>query len=319
MSHQRWHTWEKVQVEIGMVIGLVVMYLLAGSVLRTWDPDQAVIFLPKMEWARLAVFVAVVWGLAALCALLTTSARPEGALLATLVGTGGVSLRSESLTGLLRTHATDLPRLLVPLAAELALMAPVIIVAWLIIRLVRRVVVHIQPGWVRPDDIHISGPVGLARSVRAKGQAGSGSPGQRADRLPLADRLITFGAAFGLTLLVGLFLVIVLMYTAERGQILFALAASFFIASVASSYFFPAGTSAACWPAPIVLGVIFYLKACWVPSSYEAWTQLSEWAHALPVDWLSAGCGGAVGGYWLACRLRDVAQMPKPADAVLEE
>lgn len=309
MSHERWHTWEKVQVQIAIAIGLPVMYALSWSVLRTWDPDQAVVFLPKLELGRLAVFALVLWALAGLCALLTLSARAEGSLLAALVGSGGVSLHSESLAGMLRTYETNLPALLVPLAGELALMAPIIVVAWLIVRAVRRGAARVRPEWVRPENLSPAHPPG--------GQGGKAKPASA--RLPLPERVLTNAASFGLTLLIGLLLVTVLMYSADRGQILFALAAAFFVGSAVATYFFPAGTSAACWAAPIVLGVIFYLKACLAPSGFQAWTQLGPWAYALPVDWLSAGCGGAVGGYWLACRLHDMAHMPKPANAVLEE
>lgn len=294
MLSSRHHWVEKVQVGLATALSLAVMYYLVWPTLRPWDPDGAVVFLPTNAYGRLAIFAGTVWAMAAICALLTLRARPEGALLATLVGAGAVSLHSGNARLLLMRYEHHLGDLLWPLTLELVALAGVLAGAVLVIHVVRLAMRKISPTWVRSD----------APPAKADSPSPAGAS--------FLERLITSLAAGGLTLLLGLLLGSVMFFSADRGQILFALAASFFLASAAANYFFPSTLSAPCWLAPILLGVAMYLKQYAVGGLDTLnWTQVDLWVHALPVDWLTAGCGGAVGGYWLSRRLLDMKEMSK--------
>lgn len=307
MLSSRHHWVEKVQVGLATALSLAVMYYLVWPMLRPWDPDGAVVFLPAKEYGRLAIFAGTVWAMAGICALLTLRARPEGALLATLVGAGAVSLHSGNARLLLMRYEHHLGDLLRPLTLELVALAGVLAGAVLVIHVVRWAVRKISPAWVRSD-------APPASQTQTKADPSSPAGVKRAGGPSFAVRLVTSLAAGGLTLLLGMLLGSVIFFSADRGQILFALAVSFFLASAAASYFFPSTLSAPCWLAPILLGVAMYLKQYALGGLDTLnWTQVDLWVHALPVDWLTAGCGGAVGGYWLSRRLLDMKEMSKGA------
>ena len=336
MSHHRWHILERIQVEVAAIAMLAVMYFLIWPTVEPWDVDGTLVFLPTGATGRLVVFAGAVWLLSGLSALLTVSARPEGAMLAALIGAGGACLHSQPMRNLLMRHQHHLKGLLVPLAGELACMIVVMIGATMIVHLVRHLVSRVQPGWVRPDRFH-SADTGEAAPAPPAGSiwvraglfvlTGRASPKEvcvlpttgKKDKRPPGELALSIVMACALTLVVGLLLLIVTLSSTERGQILFALAISFFVGATAASFFFPVSFSMPFWIAPIILGMLLYLKSTGVvDTGPTTWAQVDVWAHILPIDWLSAGCGGAVGGYWLSSRLRDLKRM-SPAKAKLAE
>ena len=329
MSHHRWHVIEKIQVEVAAAVALAGMYFLIWPMLGLMDVDRAFVCLPTGSWARLAAVGVSVCVLAGVSALLTVSARPEGALLATLIGAGGASLHSAPMRLLLMRHERNLSALLVPLAGELLIMVIIVCAAMIVIQWVRQVVRRFRPGWVWPETapgqqaLPGSPPwstkpawqrtVLLAIVDRrfARGAAGPGK-GEGTSSDSGGEAAISAVAACGLTLLIGLLLLIVTLSRTDtgRGQILFALAFSFLAAGALACHFFPVGVSTPCWIAPIVLGALFYLKSSGVPYvGVITWTNVDAWGHILPIDWLSAGCGGAVGGYWISRRLGDLRRL----------
>ncbi len=321
MSHQRWHFIEKIQVEIAAAAGFAVMYFLLWPTIKPWDVDGAVVFLPIGAGYNLLAFAGVVWLLAAMCAALTISARPEGALLATLIGVGGASVHSNPMRLLLMRFEQDLGDLLSPLVWELAAMAGIIIVALLVIHIVRAAARTVVPKWMHRQ-IDRSGKPRKLDIDTANMTLLDWIPGVRLMRHgPISLAMIKNAAAkgatrslsgFGLTLLLGLALLHITAFSTDRGQVLFSLAISFFIAAGLANSFFPAGFSAPCWLAPLVLGAAFYLRSSGIaPTGQLTWTQADCFTHALPIDWLAAGCGGAIGGYWLSCRLHDLRHMPE--------
>ncbi|NQU76562.1 MAG: hypothetical protein HQ546_09650, partial [Planctomycetes bacterium] len=104
MSHQRRHIVEKIQVEVAAVAALAAMYFWGWGIIKPTDVDGVAVFLHGGGPGRLIGLAVVVWLLAGVSALLTMSARPEGALLATMVGVGGASLHSEPMRFLLMRH-----------------------------------------------------------------------------------------------------------------------------------------------------------------------------------------------------------------------
>jgi len=350
MNHQRWHFIEKMQVELAAVIGLVAMYFFVWPVVAPWDVDGVVLFLPIGAAGRLWVFAGVVWSLAAVAAVLTVSARPEGALLAALLAAGGASAHSQPMRRLFMRHEASkeaLTDLFHSLTGEVVCMALIVLGAMVVVHVVRGMLYLVVPGWLRfggPAEaggeveegnrtplgplellVGFGGAAILRRLVgKATGEAAGKATGEAADRKGPVDAkgtLVAAAAAFALTLLFGLVLLEVTLYSTDRGQILFALGVSFFVAATAASYFFPAGFSAPCWLAPIVLAAGLYLRAGSAPAEgMLAWIQFqpSPHVHALPVDWLSAGCGGAVGGYWLSCRLHATRRITKSIEQSAE-
>lgn len=313
MSHQRWHIIEKIQVEAAAVAALAAMYFLFWQWVKPSDVDGAVVFFPLGAFKEFAAFVAAVWLLAAGVALLTTSARPQGALLAALVGAGGVSLRSQPMRLLLMRFEPP-GSLLGPLMLELLAMVVVLMGAMAIIQLVRRAVARVRPGWVRPDgaDSPAAGPQRV--NVPLFLLSGLWHPqallrlpaGGRQARQSAGDVVVACLASLGLTVLIGLVLMKVILFDTSRGQILFSVAAAFFVGAAVATYFFPVNSPLPCWIAPVLLGLLFYAKAATVgDAGVLTWTRVDAFTHILPVDWLAAGCGGAVGGYWLACRVHE--------------
>jgi hypothetical protein len=312
MTQQRWHTLEKIQVEIAAAAALAAMYFLFWPMVKPPDVDSTATFLPLGAYRQLLNFALLVWILAAGAAVLTTTARPQGALWATLVGAGSISLHSQPMQLLLMRFSPP-SALLSPLIAEQVCMFAIMLGAALLIHLVRLAAARLRPQWVRQDELLAAAPespqgpasafLWLLTGQGRLSQVAMG-PGRRAKSM--RDVLLHSLAALGLTLLIGLLLMNILVFATARGQLLFGTALAFVLAAAAASYFFPLSFSTPCWIAPLLLGIFFYARSCWVGDLGPlTWMHLDRFTHILPVDWLSAGCGGAVGGYWLAARIHE--------------
>jgi hypothetical protein len=228
------------------------------------------------------------------CAVLTVSARPCGALLAAMVGVGGVSLRSADFRTLLWLRQDSLAGLFRLLVAETVLLAIVLLVAVLIIGCVRSLV-----GWLVPRAVWrpptSAGPSsGLDNDPRAGPTAGLGPWGQSLVSATLA-------------LLIGLAVVAILLQSPQRGQVLFAVLAAFTLAGFVTDRVLPAPRKEAYLLAPLAAGVVLYALAS--VGSYgtlpQEWANVPVYAQVLPVDWLTAGCGGVMLGCWTGQRTAD--------------
>ncbi len=305
MSHERWHVIEKIQVEIAAVAALAIMYYAAWPILRPANVDGALVFLPIGAWGSLLNFALIVWVLAAVCAVLTISSRLEGAMLSLLIGVAGGSLRTAPMRLLLNRFEDNLSGLMGALAGEVAAMVVILMIAMMIIRVVHKGLGSICPQWMRPADLFVAAPGPKAGSAKA-------AP-------TMSERAVSMAASFGITLIVGLLLMIVTLKTTgstDRGQILFSLAISFLLGAGFANFFFPAGFPMACWLAPLVLAFVVYLRASGtVATPPLTWSHVDVWALILPIDWLSAGAGGAVGGYWISRRWHEYKHIAAAADA----
>ncbi len=324
MNHHRWHLLEKLQVYVAIVVGLLASYFLAWPVLRPTGPNNVLVFLATGSAGGLVLLAVWAWLLAALCAMLTPSARPEGAVLATLVGLGGLSLQSDSLGPLLMLHKHDLGALLSPMALELIVMVPLLAGVVLVVLAVRQGLRRVVPGWVRPPVDVLRGPAPVQAKPQprldlALAELYRNRAAWPALRKSVLDGLLVAGAAFVITLGVAYLLVPMVLFNPERGQILFGLAVAFFLGGLAGNWLFPTGITAPSWLAPIVLGAFYFIRNAGLPSGELAWTQVQPPAVALALDWLVAGCGGAIGGCWLAERLRDLQYLPKPQPQPMPE
>ena len=169
MDHHHHHFLEKLQVQLAAVAALVVVYLALGPVLGWWDPQWPTIFVPSASFAQLAGFAGIIWVLAVACSLVTVSSRPEGALLAALLGAAGVSLHSAPMRAALWRYEEGQGVLFALLIGEVVLLAVVLSAAELVVYIVRSGVAHCRPGWMWPGRVPPAG-------WRAGGDVGSDVP-----------------------------------------------------------------------------------------------------------------------------------------------
>jgi hypothetical protein len=92
------------------------------------------------------------------------------------------------------------------------------------------------------------------------------------------------------------------MASDDRGQVLFAVLASFVIAGMLGHHLFPTRLAVATWAMPIATALLFYGLA--MASVSQASVPRPQF-QVLPLDWLTAGCGGALLGTWLSERMRE--------------
>jgi hypothetical protein len=346
MDHRRLHLLEKVQVQLAAVAALVVVYFLLWPLLRPSDPHSPVAFVPTGSYGDAAMFAAAVWVLAGACALMTISARPEGALLASLIGAGGMSLRSAAVRPLLWR---DLGSLHGQFIADMLILLAVVLVALAVVALVRWAISWVRPQWLwrspiagltederkgraeaardgggRRAFLRVLASVfapGLARSggLGGPGRDVSGSGTSPARRKASASKLClsSLGCA-ALAAVIAVAVVLLLMRSAQRGQILFAVFVGFFLALFVSHQAFPTSLTPVAWAVPMLVGIGFYVLAAFTvggpASSYSggggagpgAWADVPFYAQVLPVDWLTAGAGGGLLGYWLSCRVQEL-------------
>ena len=104
-----------------------------------------------------------------------------------------------------------------------------------------------------------------------------------------------------------------LLRSADRGQIIFALFASFFVASLAGHYACPTRYGSLAVLLPLAFGVATYLLAgaAGVGGPPQGWIDVGLYARALPVDWLTAGSGGAILGCWTSQRMHEAKQLDR--------
>ncbi|HAU38095.1 MAG TPA: hypothetical protein DCX07_10325 [Phycisphaerales bacterium] len=325
MDHSRFHWLEKLQVQLATAAALIVVYFTVWPLVRPWDPHGPVTFLAGGGYAQLAAFAAVVWALAAACAVLTTRARPEGSLLAAVVGAGGISLRSPQVRSLLWREGDHLRVLFAQFLVEVLLLAAVLVGAIVIVSVVRIVVARVRPQWMwrsplsrRKADRGASPGQSLLEAfpvLRLFLVAPTLREGQKdaAGALPRGgrDRRALNLPRLGLTLLVNevlaIALILMLLRSGERGQILFALFAAFAVSAFAAQQLYPTRLGIAVWACPMLTALLFYAYGAFtsIDSSPNAWSDVPYFLRALPVDWLTAGVGGALAGSWGSVRVHE--------------
>ncbi len=300
MSHHRRHFLEKLQVQVAAVGALAVVYFLIAPALRPPEPGGAIVFIPTGDYGRLAIFACAVWIISACCAALTISARPEGVLLATIIGAAGFSFSSGPMRTLLWKCDGKFDKLFALLSAEVLAMATVIIGAMVIIHLVRACMRRAFPKltWKAP----------IPASKTDENQTGK-------------TQAMNAAGAVVIELAIAVLLLVITFRSTERGQIAFALAASFFVASLAAHQIFPIRTSAPLLLGPILIAALVFGSG-WAGLGGD---QTSGWyaaqvvaqnlplRAALPIDWMTLGTGGAVAGFWLSSRMHEAKSSgPKP-------
>jgi len=296
MSPLQRHWLEKLQVQVAGVGALAIGWFACWHLIKPWQPHGAISFLPHGDYAGLAVYAATAWGLSAACALMTLSARPEGALVATLAGMAGLGLRSGPMRMLL-WQQQDPARLFSLLALETLALGAVLAGAAAIVALVRAAGRKALGRWVWSEP---------------EAEADGGEAGPRRRQVTMHPAVQMAGAGL-MEMALALILLVYTFRSTDRGQVAFALAASFFLAALAAHCVFPIRRSLPFWLGPIVMALaVFSLGSTGVaPTSGPTWHSAlmvaRDWPlrAALPVDWLAMGGAGATAGFWISRRMHD--------------
>ncbi len=325
------HWFEKLQVQIAAVGSLLVVYLLAWPMVRPDGPLTAVAFIPGGNVGAAIAFAIMLCVLAGACAALTVTSRPEGALLAAMLGAGGISMRSGQMRTLLWESAPNISGLLGELKLELLILAVAAALAATVAWAVHRILAKIHSSWQWTDPlekltqeqrdnpgkapfddrlIFWGNPVlmiipALHKLISAGGRRGSRYAGKGQPKLLIVVRSFV---CLVLTFVLAICVLLILLQSADRGQILFALVTSFFLAMLVSHQLFPTPYSAIAWGSALLVGITFYGFAQLTSASSASidWTSLPLYARALPVDWLTFGGGGALLGFWVSARIHEI-------------
>ncbi len=329
MNQRTLHLLEKIQIQLATVLAGVAVYLAAWPAVRPWDVHGPVAFLANSEVFGAVAFALIVWLVAAATAPVTVRSRPEGTLVATLLACGALSIRSPQIRSLLWRQTGDIGGMYVLMMVETVLMAAVLVAAVAVVAMIRSLLATARPNWLWRDPLeHLGGePASHDRSLplvrrwlRETGMLLGLLP--RASGLPVVDtedgrpRRPESGAGtparaaacMALALVTSLALLWVLMQSAERGQILFAILASFTLAALLAHQVLPSKHGMLVWILPFVVAAFLYAIAAGLSlgDGPLAWSAVPLRARALPIDWLTAGAGGAYLGYWLSARIHEM-------------
>jgi len=324
MTDRRRHWLEKAQVQATAAVALAAVYFLAWPLMRPWDVNGALTFLATGETTRLAMLLGIVALVSLFCAALTLQSRPEGAVLTVLVALAGLSFRSGQMRTLLWRWPQDPRGLFWLLALETLVLALVLLEVIVIVQLARALARQLWPRWVWAEKLPDGQQSGRQKEVSKHYRPFlSDVPflrffGQLLDALHEAGGRKTQarGAAQAanallLELAVALVMLICTFRSSERGQIAFAVAASFFVGALVAHQAFPSRGALAFWIGPILLGLLVYVLGALtgVGGAGPTWHNAVVLAFglpirsALPIDWLTMGAGGALAGFWLSRRL----------------
>ena len=329
MNHRRVHWLEKISVQVATVAALAVMYFCLWRQVQPPDPQLPTSFFAAGEGIHLPVFI----GIAALTAtgvgVLTIVARPGGAIMAALLGVGGLALRSQSFRGLLwirqggPMHPQELQSMYGQLMAELAVSTALAVMVAMIVLLTRWLVGFVVPGLVWRDPLAEAiapppkgtpAPNGLLNAImRAIGSSAVDYtvPGEKDTLLRIRpssrELLARLASCLVMAGLIACAMLWVLMKSDERGQTIFAVLVSFTVAVLIAHYTTPAPYPLVAWVLPLVLGIAFYVLGSMTQTGSfpQDWTLVPGYARALPIDWMTFGIGGGLMGYWFSARLHE--------------
>ena len=329
MNQRTLHLLEKIQIQLATVIAGVAVYAAAWPLVRPWDVEGPVAFLPTGDAGGAVAFALIVWLVAGVTALATVRARPEGALVATLLACGAVSIRSPQICSLLWRRSDALGGMYAGMMVETLLLAVVLVGAVAVVALVRSLVATVRPGWLWRDPIERldGGPAADDRPAgwsqrwgremalllgfrpRASGLPVETSQDGSAPRPAVGtEGVARAGGCLAVALAAALVLLWLLLRSSERGQILFAILVSFVLAALLAHQLMPSRHSMLMWVLPFAVAAFLYGAGAGMSlgDSPRAWTAVPLRARALPIDWLTAGCGGVFLGYWLSARIHEM-------------
>jgi hypothetical protein len=319
-DHQKRHLFEKIQIQVlTVLLGLVVFFGLWPLV----APDDAfapLTFLAQGQVVSSVVLLLVAAILAFVAGAITVHQRPVGGLMVATLILMALSFRSNKINVLLWGHDSAPAGAFPALLGELLIMLIVLVACILAAAAGRALVGRVRPTWqwrtpeMSPRANHVMhlggknvwlgvlGPLWAAILALRGGE----QSGDKVDDAHNSRWLIEAGKCALATLLISQILLLLLCRSDQRGQLLFAVGGGFLLAVVLAGMLFPTRLVAVLIPLPLLVGAGYYIHAMVVtPSGLHAWSRVPLPARVLPIDWLSAGVGGVLLGFWISSRLRE--------------
>ncbi|MFP4356756.1 MAG: hypothetical protein ACLFUJ_16725 [Phycisphaerae bacterium] len=322
MDHQKRHLFEKFQVQFG--VGLLGLAVYVGLWPMVAPPDSmAPLSLLSVSGLGAALIVAACFCLLGfLAGALTIHLRPSAGPMTALLAMGALSLRSEKINVLLWRNGPGGGGTFLPLVGELIFLLGVVLLAFQAAAAGRALLARTRPGWlwkspldclsadVESDSQSLSGWLPRVYALLTGSPLWQSPPRARTVEDPDGRSKAGLWAQLGLALLTTLIasqlFQFILARSDQRGQILFAIGAGFFLAVLIGNLMFPTRMFAAFALLPILVGMGHYLHATTaVVHTFGGWAQLPISARALPIDWATLGSGGALAGFWVSSRIRE--------------
>ncbi len=315
IDHQKYHLFEKIQVQVLTVaLGLVVFFGI-WPLMAPRDSLAPMILLSGGSLGAPLSLLTAVAVLSLLAGAVTVHQRPVGGLMVSILSLLALSFRSEKINVLLFRYEQHPGSAYPVLMGELLLLLVAAGVGVIAAGIGRSLVAGSKPAWrwqprhLRKDEANFQAdqrsPLGLAAPVRKA----AGSLMDKSD--PAAGnaaklQFVQAGRAILVCFLVANAILLLLCRSDERGQLLFAVGGAFLIASLAANLVAPSRLVVLLLPLPILSGLFYYGYAmATAGQGLQAWANIWLPARILPIDWLSAGVGGVLTGYWIACRIRE--------------
>ena len=328
MTHHQFHWIEKLQVQLTIVGTALAAYFLVWPMVCPADPGGAVAFVAAGSLGKAAVLAAALCVLSALCCVTTVSARPAGTMAAAMIGLGGLSLHSGAMREMLWARQADLAAMYWQMVLEVLLLAAIVLVAAQVARGVRKLLGAAAGGWAWRDPLDSLGEhqqrkylqaMASEEGVSTNGLLGGGfarlvvenlgriTARQTGRRMPDRDVLTRWVLCFLVCLAIAVLVLLLLARSRDRGQVLFALVAGNFLATLVAYQVFPTRLSLPAWLTPMTVAVGFYVLAAAgaLRTGQGAWMYVEACYLALPIDWMTAGLGGALLGYWASARMHE--------------
>ena len=308
MNHQRFHIIEKFQIQMTTLLAGVIVFFLFWPVMKPADILKPAVYLATGQTGKLLILAGGVWVLSAVLAAITIHVRPMGALVATALGTGALSIHSARIESLLWEHEGSIGSTYFSMMAEVLILAVILAVTAVIVVLVRRAIGKAYPKllWKNP----------IEGAEQAKSDKGITSifiylSSWRGEAWNKSETLINSLKCLGLALVTAEIMMLILMRSPLRGQILFSLAGSFLVAMIIANHYSPTPLGLAVCFVPVVCAMIHYfLGASGMLLDSDSCANIQK---ALPIDWMTMGLGGALTGYWVSQRLREMKLLEQQA------
>ncbi len=318
MTHRQVHFLEKIEFQVTAIAAAAVVYWFVWPLLIPSDPEWPICFIAGGAYTHLCVLAGFACALGLACGALTVTARPQTAAMALVLGLGGLSLRSPRIGSLLWATQDSMPAMYWRMALEVLVLLAVVIIAGIAAGIGRRIAGSLAGRllWRDPllelDDerreahnrkLGESSQKNTERVMAFGVLADSGF-----DKLPGRDTAVRGVLGFLISTTAAAIVVLMLLRSPERGQILFALFAGCFLGVFLSQRIVPTRANVTAWATPAVLGVLLYVLAAVssVGTGPGAWMSVKPYARILPIDWITAGLGGAMLGHWEDLRMREV-------------
>jgi hypothetical protein len=331
MTHRQTHFLEKLEFQVSAIAAAAVVYWFVWPLLILHDPALPICFLAGGDGAHIFTLIGLACALGIACGAITVTARPQTAVMALVLALGGLSLRSPRIGSLLWAHQDSMSVMYWRMALEVLLLLAVVVIAGAAAGIGRRLAAGLAGGliWRDPlleldDERRAAYNRELARRKAEKASPWTVAmvlsllslplgiiwvPGEdvKSDKLLGRDTAVRGVLGFMVSLTASAIIVLVLLRSPERGQILFALFAGCFLGVFLGQKVVPTQTNLTAWAVPVVLGGALYLLAAIsaVGSGQGAWMDVRLYAQALPIDWMTAALGGAMLGHWEDLRMRE--------------